>query len=189
VDFVGQKAPTSKFSLILLDLTILGIQCFMLAVYQECERLRKTVLPAGRHNPTRTAASESTAPVQDLDAEERGILRDGLNGELETNETTDIEMRPMSTSPAREGDDNQESSGLLESSSATGRSAPPDLLSVLRSGNAVLADLHVVHTMRSAGNDYQSAAAYSLQTIGYRSTLAALAAQRRARLATQRRPH
>jgi hypothetical protein len=63
-----------------------------------------------------------------------------------------------------------------------------DLREVLNSGNAVLADFHVRVALRRAwtdrGNTSEAAAAYTLQNVSYNATLAALAAQRRARFAT-----
>ena len=196
IDFIGQKAPTSRLGLLLLDVAVLGLQCFMLAVHLERERLRKLVLPLRRTAGAATAGAEVGAEVsaeatastavpstQDHDAEERGVLRD----DSLLDETNDIEMRSMS---GREGqgprDEDGESSRLL-ADAATQGAASPDLGDMLRSGNAVLADFHVVKAIRTAGNDYQSAAEHSLQTIGYAATLARLAAQRQARLNTRPR--
>ncbi|OAA63675.1 DUF1746 domain containing protein [Niveomyces insectorum RCEF 264] len=104
IDFVGQKAPTSRAILLFLDLVILAVQCLMLAVHTEREKLRKLVGPlrgtqaisaaALARVAAATAAAErahrgepaavlgSTVPTrtppvaqQDHDAEERGVLR------------------------------------------------------------------------------------------------------------------
>jgi hypothetical protein len=186
IDFVGQKAPTSRLGLLLLDVVILAIQCLMLAVHQQREGLRKVVLP-GRQTAG-AAAAESGAPVapattQDHDAEERGVMR---NDPRTTGETDEIELRPLSGNNAGEGGDTAETTRLLEGS-ASRRATDADLLGVLRSGNAILADFYIIHTIRTVGNDYERAAAYSLQTIGYTATLAARAAERRATLEAQRR--
>jgi hypothetical protein len=180
VDFIGQKPPGSRFTLLLLDLIIFGLQCFMFAIHTERERLRKVVMPSRRRASstaatatTNTAASTST---QDHDAEERGVLRDGPEL-VET--VSGIEMQPLISST---GDD----TGPEPSANLSGASSTISLSDTLRSGNAILADFHVVHTIRTSGNDYQTAAAYSLQTLGYTATLARLAAERRARLETRR---
>ncbi|KAK3335525.1 hypothetical protein B0T19DRAFT_10661 [Cercophora scortea] len=204
IDFIGQKPPSSRLGLLFLDLVILGVQCLMLAVHQEREKLRKAVLPAlrnaagaggGQTTATSGAGSRdgTTAPdsTQDHDAEERGVMR-GEAYAADNDDDGRAERQPLSEgshhSSYREygigpGGDNQERMG----SGYSPASAAVDMVDIMRSGNAVLADFHVVHAVRSVGNDYQSAAAYSLQSLGYTAALAAaMAAERRARLGDQR---
>lgn len=183
MDFVGQKPPTSKLSLLILDVVVVTIQCLMLAVHQERERLRTLVLPVRRN-----AANSENTPLpavtsQDHDAEERGTLRDGP---ATADETSDIELRSMSDSRVHRGGASEEAASLLESGPSD-RPAAPDLTGVLRSGNAIIGDFHVIHAIRSAIAEQQGDTENSLQTIGYTATLAAMAAERRARLQTQRR--
>ncbi|KAK3693827.1 hypothetical protein B0T22DRAFT_52668 [Podospora appendiculata] len=204
IDFIGQKPPTSRLGLLFLDLVILGVQCLMLAVHQEREKLRKAVLPALRNAAAAgggpagqaTAAgggvgTAAAAPVpdstQDHDAEERGVLRDEAYA---ADNDDGAERQPLSEESHHHshreygiGPEIQErmGSGYLPASAGV------DMVDIMRSGNAVLADFHVVHAVRSVGNDYQSAAAYSLQSLGYTAALAAaMAAERRARLGDQR---
>jgi hypothetical protein len=186
VDFIGQKPPSSRLALLFLDVAVLGLQCFMLAIHSERERLRKAVLPSLRRaasGTTGTGSAEAdtgtgtSSGTQDHDAEERGVLRDAPEP-VETAEG--IELRPLTG--AGNGEPGEEPGGT-----ASGPSSAGSLSDTLRSGNAVLADFHIVHALRASGNDYQSAAAYSFQTVGYAATLARLAAERRARLETQRR--
>ena len=182
VDFIGQKPPSSRFTLLLLDVAILGLQCFMLAVHGERERLRKVVMPSRRMASstagTETADAMLTSSTQDHDAEERGVLRDAP----EPVETADgIELQPLTGSAATE-------TGQEPGAAMPEGYAASSLSDTLRSGNAILADFHVLNSIRTSGNDYQSAAAYSFQTIGYTATLARLAAERRARLETRQQP-
>ncbi|KAL1882709.1 hypothetical protein VTK73DRAFT_1229 [Phialemonium thermophilum] len=182
VDFIGQKPPTSKLAFLLVDLMIMGVQCVMLAVHQERELLRKLILPARRGS---TSAS-TTAPVpstQDIDAEERGVLRDAS---IPHDETADMEMRPPSEARSWTVGESQEGNGLLERTSSR-RAVAPDLTSVMRSGNAILGNFHIIQTVRMAGSNSDRITTDSLQTIGYTATLAAMAAERRARLEAQRR--
>lgn len=191
IDFVGQKAPTSRLGLLLLDLVILAIQCFMLAVHAERQRLRKIVLPLratqGSSAETSVAPAAETAtvpaaPSQDHDSEERGVLR---NESATVDETNDVELRQLDGQGSQvAAEEDGESSRLIAESS---RRRLPELMDTLRSGNAILNDFHVIQAIRTAGNDYQGAAAYSLQTLGYTATLARLAAERRARLEIRRR--
>ncbi|OTB08872.1 hypothetical protein M426DRAFT_7590 [Hypoxylon sp. CI-4A] len=190
-DFIGQKAPTSRFSLLLLDFLILGLQCFMLTVNMEKDRIRNVVHPkrlttnAGGTAPipttTTTAAAATTTTGQDHDAEERGVFRDAPIVDY----SHDIEMQLLGY------EEDSPSQPSTEERTCTSQGSPVDLESltdVLRSGNAVLANFNVRQSLSTAwhnrGNSPETAAAYALQNVGYNATLAALAAQRRARMAT-----
>ncbi|KAK4042117.1 hypothetical protein C8A01DRAFT_33881 [Parachaetomium inaequale] len=184
IDFIGQKPPTSRLAFLSFDLVILAAQCLMLAVHQERESLKKAVSPALRTiapsgDQATQAAAAAVETTQDHDAEERGVLRDqtyvGDGGGGGT------ELQPLSGSGGRRTEGNaadDEQAGDTYSSAA----ASADMLDIIRSGNAVLANFHVIHAVRAVGNGAQSAAAYSLQTLGYGATLAALTAERRSRL-------
>ncbi|KAI1804033.1 DUF1746-domain-containing protein [Daldinia bambusicola] len=190
-DFIGQKAPSSKFSLLLLDILILGLQCFMLTVNIEKERVRKVVKPRRQIDRPETTAEETTTTTttgQDLDAEERGVLRDAPM----VDEASDVEMQSLG---GRNGNGNERNAeervGLLRQAT-TSTSDLESLLDTLRSGNAVLANFNIRQSLRNAWhtrvNSPESAAAYAIQNVGYNTTLAALAAQRRARQAQRRQP-
>ena len=177
IDFIGQKPPTTKLAFLFVDAIILGAQCLMLAVHQEREKLKKAVSPSLRTispsgvQAVQAAAAEAT--TQDLDAEERGVLRDDV--------ARDGDEAASGTTEGGEGRGNpagDEQTGDTYSSAA----ASADMLDVIRSGGAVLSNFHVIHAVRTVGNGAQNAAAYSLRTIGYNATLAALAAERRSRL-------
>ncbi|ETS86601.1 hypothetical protein PFICI_00429 [Pestalotiopsis fici W106-1] len=173
VDFVGQKAPTSKFSLLLVDLVVLCLQCLMLSVNLEKDRIKKILNPPRQpEGSAGTAAAAATNPNQDHDHEERGVLREGPN----IDELDGIEMQTF-------GSDGAETTSLLRQRDSN----QEGLRDILASGNAILADFHVRTALRRAwtdrGNTSEAAAAYTLQNVSYNATLAALAAQRRARLA------
>ncbi|KAI0164815.1 DUF1746-domain-containing protein [Xylariaceae sp. FL1272] len=190
VDFVGQKPPSSKLTLLGLDIVILALQCFMITVNMSKERVKRTVKPS-RITTASGVSVQAVQTTQDHDAEERGLLREApIMGE-----TDDIEMRDMGE--ANEHGD--ASRGLLRGGQGTAAARrrttrqddhdTGDLGDALRSGTAVLAQFHVPHSLRSAWhsreNTPETAAAYALQNVGYNATLAALAAQRRARLVTR----
>lgn len=196
IDFIGQRPPTSRLAFVLLDLVVLGAQCLMLAVHQERERLKKAVSPGlptisasavaaggagGGDGQTQDAAAAGQAggTAQDHDAEERGVLRrDETEGD---NEGEEIELQPLAgssggtTTPTDE--DEERAAGTYSSAAASA-----DLLDMMRSGNAVLGNFHVVHAVRSVANGTQTPAAYSLRTLGYGATIAAITAERRSRL-------
>lgn len=181
-DFIGQKAPTSKLSLLILDIMIFGLQCFMLTVNMEKERIRKVVKPR-RLLDSQEDATTVAPTTQDIDAEERGVLRDAPV----VDETHDIEMQSLGRDNVGSDQDSvEERTGLLRrTTNPTGDLE--GLIDTLRSGNAVLANFQVRQSLRTAWNNRanspETAAAYAIQNVGYNATLAALAAQRRARLA------
>ncbi|KAL2018876.1 hypothetical protein VTK56DRAFT_301 [Thermocarpiscus australiensis] len=173
IDFIGQKPPTTRLALLLIDLVILGAQCLMLAVHQEREKLKKAVSPELRaFNPLadQTEPNAAEGAGQDHDAEERGVLRDQMH--MADDGGTDT-SREDSRTPANDGQ-----TGDTYSSPA----ANVDMLDMIRSGNAVLSSFHVIHALRGVGSGARNAATYSLRTIGYSATLAAIAAERRSRL-------
>ncbi|KAF3762404.1 DUF1746-domain-containing protein [Cryphonectria parasitica EP155] len=215
IDFIGQKAPTSRLGLLLLDCLILLLQCIMCAVSVEKDRLKQieitlrrvsaggfpksanTTTPLGVPTAAVDLVTGAQASRQDLDSEERGIMRDDPLGADDTN---NIEMRPLTNSrnPSATTDDNGGASGILEaryqrilrtmagSHSEDDGPDRPSLVDVLMSGNGLLANFHVVHALRTLVVDStsgSSTAAYSLQLTGYTSRLAAMAAdgQRRVR--------
>ncbi|KAJ4394748.1 hypothetical protein N0V93_003967 [Gnomoniopsis smithogilvyi] len=214
IDFIGQKAPTSRLSLLLLDCLILILQCVMCAIWMEKDRLKRieTTLKnvsAGGVPKTRdtTTLAETSAAVdvlsgaptstQDLDSEERGVMRDDPLG---ANQTTDIEMQPlMRDQPPGDADSGGTGdSGIMEArfrrilrtaggSDATEGPSRPSLLDVLLSGNALLVNLHVPHAIRTLVADNASdpsgyVAGYPLRLTGYGTRIAQLAAESQVRL-------
>ena len=184
IDFIGQKPPTTKFAFLFIDVVILGAQCLMLAVHQEREKLKKAVSPSlpnispsGDQAEPATAAAAAAETTQDHDAEERGVLRDETymadGGGTEPQPLSETESPGDGRRPA-----NDEQTGETYSSAA----ASVDVVDLIRSGNAVLSNFHVIHAVRTVGTGAPNVAAYSLRTLGYNATLAALAAERRRRL-------
>ncbi|TLD22695.1 hypothetical protein PspLS_07575 [Pyricularia sp. CBS 133598] len=164
IDFIGEKAPTSKLKLLLLDAVILTLQCVMVAVHSERERLRAVVKPRVSRllaevaaGGDATAGTRAEATMEAYDAEERGVARDGPHAGDAAEE--------MDPPPLRSG------------------RRPPDMRDYMMSGNAVIGDFHVLHSVRTVGHDYQAAAAQSLQTIGFAAELARLATRPGSRLA------
>ncbi|KAI0817551.1 hypothetical protein GGR55DRAFT_673384 [Xylaria sp. FL0064] len=192
VDFIGQKAPASRFTLVLLDAVVLAIQCFMITVNIEKERIRNVIKPP-RVNAIPGVAIRAPPTSQDHDSEERGVSRDAPEMD-EVDETDNVEMRPLGNSNGGANyseSANGEGSRLLRQSGVQHTGQSEGLIDVLRSGNAVIGNFHIPQSLRNAWHSRdtpESAAAYALQNVGYNATLAALAAQRRARLtATQQR--
>lgn len=218
IDFIGQKAPASKLSLVLLDGVVMALQCVMCAVWLEKDRIKKIEVTlksvaAGGFPKGRTGSAMRSVPAaaldletgvitsrQDLDAEERGVLRDDPLGGAD--ETNSIEMRPLINerdAPGNNGGNGGRSAieearyqrylRALGGSQSDEGPDRPSLVDVLMSGNGLLANFHVVHSIRTliAHNvsDPVPVAGYPLQLTGYTTTLARLAAERQRR-ASQR---
>ncbi|KAI1434593.1 DUF1746-domain-containing protein [Xylaria sp. CBS 124048] len=193
VDFIGQKAPSSRFTLVMLDAVVLAIQCFMVTVNMEQDRIRNVLEPP-RPNGNLGIGTAVQATTQDHDSEERGVLRDAPDID-EVNETDDVQMRPLGNHNDHGANDGQpvgsEGSRLLRQSGVQRTSQFEDLADALQSGNAVLGNFHIPRSLRSAWHSREhtpeSTAAFALQNVRYNVILAALTA-RRARLnAAQRR--
>lgn len=165
-DFVGQKPPASKFTLLLLDLILLGLQCFMLSVNMERDKVRKIIKPPRSTTGSGGGGGASTQPTstQDHDAEERGVNRDAPTAShAEDGVTGAYAMGDLEGLAER-----TEGEGLVSRSARARRnSSYEELGDVLNSGNATLAEFHVRDAIRTAWGDRlntpESGAAFALQ--------------------------
>ncbi|KAK8089052.1 hypothetical protein PG997_004013 [Apiospora hydei] len=168
VDFVGQRPPTSKFTLLLLDAVLLGLQCVMLAVSMERDKVRKIIKPPRSRATSGGTAGASTRPAsnQDHDAEERGVHRDAPAADPAEDGTTGP---GTSTTGNMEGfAERTEAAGTTPRGAEARRNRGYEELSdVLNSGNANLADFDVRVALRTAWgnrlNAPESGAAFALQ--------------------------
>ncbi len=173
IDLIGQKGPTSKIHLVCLDLLVLGLQCFMLAVNVEKERL--SVVSKGALYPVSIDGDQPRAEVttsQDHDAEERGIIRD----DVQDVENGSIELQPLQArngdGPSASGnevdeDRNEERERLLAEPPPRREEEEEDALDSFWSGTAILAEFHILHNLRRQWSDYGSATESALQTVGF----------------------
>ncbi|KAI3342859.1 DUF1746-domain-containing protein [Ustulina deusta] len=192
VDFIGQRAPSSRFTLILLDAVVLAIQCLLITVNIEKERIWN-VVKTPRVNANLGVTITVPVTGQDHDSEERGVSRDAPETD-EVNEADNLEMRPLGNHNGGGVSDGEpvgeEGSRVLRQSGVQRTRQFEGLTDVLRSGNAIIGNFHIPQSLRNAWhsreNTPESVAAYTLQNVGYNATLAALAAQRRARLTATR---
>lgn len=179
IDLIGQKPPTSRLYYLLADFGILIVQCLMLTVHNDRERLRVTLKTFRPLRPEVAQVMNAAPSAEDLDAEERGVLRDAPT--VVVDETVDIEMQQLGRPEATEGERNDRSG---ESESQL-QDSPGDWVSrnylsdVMNSGNAIIGEYHVVHTIQTATMDLERTTATSLQTISYGATMAALRARPR----------
>jgi len=188
VDLIGQKGPTSKFHLVFLDLLVTGLQCVMLAVHVERERLSAIMKSDG--SPAAVPASgqprADLITTQDHDAEERGVMRDAVVS------TGDIAMQPLASgasgpSQNSEIDADMERPELLEAQPLGDETEDDDFaLDACWSGTAIVADFHVLHTLHTQWDDYGNATASALQTVGFNAEFAAVTTNRHLNAASQR---
>lgn len=186
IDLIGQRGPTSKIHLVLLDVLVLGLQCFMLAVHVERERLTKAIaaLSSGSTPPSDQPRAEVFS-LQDHNAEEQGIMRDGVmdndgielrtlgpqtgEGTSSTNSGTNVERneereRLLAEPPPRMEEEDDDDTGL----------------DIFWSGTVILADFHIIQNLRRQWREYGNATESALnQTRGFAGELTALAADRR----------
>lgn len=206
INLIGQRAPSSRFSLLLLDCVILALQCVHCAVWLEIQRVKqmeatlKSVSAGGvpKGTPATTPAEPGAAAVdalaraissaQDLDAEERGVIRDEPPGAVGAD---DIEMQPLGEQEQIPGN-NENGTGILEAryqrivrtaggSDPTDGPGRPSLLDILMSGNGLLANLHVPDALRILMADSVNGpteAGYPIRLTGYGRRMAQLAVQR-----------
>jgi len=176
IDLIGQKGPTSKIHLVLLDLLVLVLQCFMLAVHLERERLAAALAAFLKPRTNAGLPRAGAMASQNHDSEERGVMRDGVT------DNGDIELQPMSSridGPSTRSNgggttEDEEHARLIGGSSHHDESQEDDNpLDLFWSGTAVVADFHVVDTLRNQWYDPGNVgAASALQTAGYSAELA-----------------
>lgn len=191
IDLIGQKGPSSKFQLIGLDLLVLGLQCFMLAVHVEKERLG-SVLKAFTMPTPSTGAEATVAESQTLDAEERGVIRETTaSSEVEEG----IELQPLrtpttqaesSTSAALSPEHERLLSEPAPHSSEEEEETEIEAVEIFWSGTAIIADFHILENLRRQWHDYGNATESALQTMGFSAEFAAVTANRRINAASAR---
>ncbi|KIL94690.1 hypothetical protein FAVG1_01621 [Fusarium avenaceum] len=176
IDFIGQKPPTSRLYYVLVDVMILVVQCLMLTVHTERERLR-VILKTFR--PMVPDVAQDTGPtIEDLDAEERGVSRD-MPGSLPTDEEEGIELQPLRPASTPEEADSTQVEPEPPSRDPLDEPTRSHLSDVLSSGNGIIGEYHVIHSLRNAAMNIERTTAYSLRTIGYGATMATIEARRR----------
>lgn len=135
LDFIGQKGPSSKIVLVLLDLFVVTLQLIGLSAHITRERLKSEV----SETPVTTA-------TQDLESEERGVRR---SAELQRHDSIELQSlntagRAQSVLPADEHDTAEVSPRL-----------DAFILESFWNGQIVLADLNPLKTAKEQIIHYQ----------------------------------
>lgn len=176
IDFIGQKPPTYRIYYLLADLLLLALQCLMLTIHTEREKLRVSLKTFKPLVPDSVAEAALGRTPEELDLEEQTIRgTQDLNGE---DDEGGIELRPLRSST---GEASRSRTDVPESINNVSGDEPSrnHLSDILNSGNGIIGEYHVLNALRVATSNIERATATSLQTIGYRATWAALEAQRR----------
>ena len=178
IDFVGQLGPTSKIKLVSFDCLTLALQLVILAVFMERAALKRELVSRSTSGDTtgNTEAVDITTG-QDHDSEEQGILRSDPNA------MEDIELQPLGSSANQEqGGEIEERDGLLAELSQP-QIGNPNVhpFEVFHTGQYVIANLHIIETIRAQRGRYDAASSESSTSSSTSSTaaMAAAIAQRR----------
>ena len=193
IDLIGQKGMTSKLHLVLLDILILLLQCFMLTVHVERERLSGILTAYTKGTPLASDQPRATViSTQNIDAEERGVIGGNDVAAQVPSETglsrTDSRssfVRRLVVDEVEEGEA-MERAQLLDEPPP--REDPEDdhPLDMFFTGTAIIAEFHIIETLRKQWADYGNASASALQTVGFSAEFAATTANRRINAASER---
>ncbi|KAL8963033.1 MAG: hypothetical protein Q9193_000650 [Seirophora villosa] len=168
MDFVGQKSPVSRVSLVGYDLVVMALQFVMLGITAE----KKTLDAAGGVSASGGQRTEEEA--QDHDSEERGVRRseEGTEGiEL-------LPLRPLSEETTGGEEDRERSDVLGSTEGSTSREHPGD---AFYSGQYIVANVNLVDTMRSHWRQPQPVSTGSSSDNSMGAAAAAQLASRRLR--------
>ena len=146
IDFVGQLSPVSRARLAGHDILVLALQLVRLAVDVERKRVDSGAdLRRQTTHPNLHREQDEDAERQNHDFEERGIMRgDGID-----------EYEMQSLRPCAEGrtggDEDRERDELLQDQMRS-TEHPED---AFNTGQRVIADLHIVDTVREQWRQYK----------------------------------
>lgn len=169
MDFIGQKGPTSKLHLSLLDILVFLLQLVALGAHVTRVKVKKqATAPAPVPAASATAAVPETQPVQDLDHEERGLHRSDLN-------PVGIELQNLNSSGRRTSLGLAQSSAIGEEEAgddereallASNTRPPSDshIFDAFNSGEIMIADLDMANLVYTQMRDFQSAPRESITT-------------------------
>lgn len=145
LDFIGQKGPSSKMVLVLLDLFVVTLQSIHLSAHTTKFRLKEQGL------------KQTTSTVQDLDSEERGVRR---STEIQQQDAQhNVDLQSLNTAgrvhTALSGT-SREQEQQDEAWEVTAPRLDAFLLDSFWNGQIVLADLNPVRTAQEQIIQYQS---------------------------------
>jgi len=179
IDFVGQMPSTSRIYYVLVDIMLLILQSLMMTIHNEREKLRVTLKTFKPLHPSVAQDVAMARTIESLDAEERGLPREESSG-LSVENSNDVELQSLNGDGNQvDGADRGEDPDNEARDSMGDGSSQNHLADTLTSGNGIIGEYHVLHSMRTAGTQLEDAAAGTLRRIGYEATAVALEARRR----------
>jgi hypothetical protein len=169
MDFIGQAGPTSRVHLILLDILTVVLQLTHMAAYMLRSRLKEPGSSSTADGASATAPTQPPpAAQQNLDAEERGVIR--------SDEQQDIEMQTLNpsgttTDPSVAADTTEETSDRSALLDPISPLTDAHIFDAFHSGQIVIADLDMrkrineqIHLAKTYRADQQSS---GLQTMRF----------------------
>ena len=161
MDFIGQKGPTSKIHLLILDILLLLLQLVALGAHVTRIKVKKqTATPVAS---TSTPAAPPP-PSQDLDHEERGLHRsdhDPVDIELQSLNSLSRTQHHAVTPVPHTNDEGSDEREALLSSSEMHPPSDSNIFDAFNSGEIVIADLHLITLIRTQITEYRNAPAES----------------------------
>ena len=146
IDFIGQKGPTSKAMLVLLDLVVTVLQLVHLSAHVARLRLKDVSATAA------IVESVTGGLGQDVESEERGVRR---SAELERrNLQEDIELQTLHSSGgsvvrrAVRNDDDEDTDGQSGNTTTSSTWTDAFLFDAFKNGQIVLVDLNPLRTVK-----------------------------------------
>lgn len=161
MDFIGQKGPTSKIHLVLLDFVVLALQLIHLSILIAKQRAKEAAEGAGSQHSART--------TQNHDFEERGLLR-------ADHDPVDIELQDLNPSGRHEGpeESTEPEGGGGERDALLASTAPASdahIFDAFNSGEIIIADLNIAETVRTQFLKYRDASSQRDPNAGLASRL------------------
>lgn len=167
MDFIGQKGPARRTTLVLFDLLVTALQLVHLTAHVTRKRLKDGMAAT----TSASTQQETTAPSrnQDLDSEERGVRH---SSELRNRDDVELQsLNPSGRSTARDtpaneageeeedGNDNNTHERATLLSSTTPPRSDTHIFDNFHSGQIVLADLNVWKSTKEQFWAYQKSSA------------------------------
>lgn len=148
MDFIGQKGPSSKLHLILLDLLVVFLQTVHLSVLILRQRLRLSPAIAVTTSTGSQYSAQPTSTGQTVEDEERGVRRS-----TEEQNRGDIEMQTLNSAgesapPAPSSEEASPEHEALLASTSMPEHTDARIFDAFNSGQIVLGDFDLVKTVK-----------------------------------------
>ncbi|KAF2164379.1 hypothetical protein M409DRAFT_25257 [Zasmidium cellare ATCC 36951] len=158
MDFIGQKGPSSKLHLLLLDLLVVLLQTVHLSVLVLRQRLRQSPAIAVTTSTGSQYPAQPTSTGQTVEDEERGVRR---SVEQENRDAIEMQtLNPAGTAAESTQTTNEEASSEQEAllaSTSMPQHTDARIFDAFNSGQIVLGDFDLLKTVKEQFLAYQKA--------------------------------